>query len=753
LTQRSTWLLLGILCLITVLFFLWRLDGNVSAFLYRPGSDVSDLTVTFWPNVRYIRETWRTHGQIPLWRTLIFSGSPFDADPQSGLWYPANVVFGIFPTAAGFNLLFIAHTVWAGLGMWTWSRATGTSSGGALLAALAYAFAPKTFAHLGFGHVGLVYAAAWVPWALRAAYLVGRGSRRHVIALGVAVGLQFIAHPQLAFYTGVVSGTYGLATALHSSLASHRTRRIPQISRLLLSALLALGLTAVQWLPLLRLAPLTARSSMDFAETAVSSLPPRYLSGLILADHRGFMDYMLYVGIPVLALAFLAPRRRQSFFWWAFVCLALVYALGTNTPLYRWAFRLLPGLAWMRAPSRLWFVGAAAVALLAGWGADRVIRGLGHYGRRWLNRIALTVGSLAPALLIGYSITVGRPPVNLIAFGLVTPITALICVVAARGCSHRRRAIAALGLLLVVDLWIVDATLIKGRPRKSVFAQNGVGAYLARQEDQQPYRVYSPSYSLPRHVAARYGLETADGVDPLHLETYASWMEAASGVEQTGYSETVPSLEGGDEVATANRGATPNPELLGLLNVRYVASEFAMAVDGLSQLRRFGSTYLYENEHVLPRAFVVGQVRTVNTFDEALFWLQAHDVGRAAVVEDGPSLVSGDIEAEVAWVRRSPNHLALDVKLNQRGFLVLSQVWYPSWHAEVDGEPVTLWKTNGVLSGVYLEPGRHRVTFTYRPVWTGIGGAISGIAWLGIGSMTGCWIWKRRRGSHRADKE
>ena len=737
--RRSGLLVTAVLCLVTLAFFAWRLDGIPTAFLYRPGGEVSDLTITFWPNIHYIQETWRVHRQIPLWRTLIFSGAPFDADPQSGLWYLPNVVFLLLPAAVGFNLLFVLHAVFAGLGMWVWARATGTSAGGALLAALAYAFTPKVFAHLGFGHVGLVYAAAYVPWALWAAYRVGRGSYRHAAVLGLALGLQFIAHPQLAFYTGLAAGVYGLATAFSTQHVSRFTFHVSRITWLLLGTLLALAVAAVQLLPLLRLAPLSARAAMGFSESAVSSLPLRYLWGLVLADHCGFMDYVLYVGVPVLALAVLALPRRQAWFWWAFVGAALVYSLGANTPLYGWAFRLLPALAWLRAPSRVWFVAAAALALLAGWGADRLLAGLSRRSRRTLNRVALALGALALALLLGYTIAFGQPPANLVAFGLVTPITAVLCVVTAAHRLPRRGAIVALAVLLLADLWVMDATLVEGRSPEAVFAESGLGAYLAQRMDGEPFRIYSPSYSLPRYVAARYGLETAGGVDPLYLEAYDVFMEAASGVRRTGYTETIPPLEGEGNIATVNREARPNPALLGLLNVRYVAAEFPMAVEGLREVERFGSTYLYENERALPRAFVVGQVEPVEDFSGALEWAQTHDVAHAAAVESGRPLASGQVQAEVAWVRRSPNQLVLDVTLDRSGFLVLSRVWYPGWRAQVDGQPVALWRADGVLSGVYLEPGGHTVSFAYRPrlAWVGVGVSAITLGVLG-------WVWRRK---------
>ena len=155
--------------------------------------------------------------------------------------------------------------------------------------------------------------------------------------------------------------------------------------------------------------------------------------------------------------------------------------------------------------------------------------------------------------------------------------------------------------------------------------------------------------------------------------------------------------------------------------MRYVAAEFPLTIEGLREVTRFGSTYLYENARVLPRAFVVGQVEPVEDFSAALEWVQTHDVARAAAVEAGRPLASGEVQAEAAWVRRSPNQLVLDVTLDRSGFLVLSQVWYPGWRAEVDGQPVAVWRADGVLSGVYLEPGSHVVEFTYWPPRLGWG--------------------------------
>lgn len=718
---------IALLVLAVLVFFAWQL-GSIDAIITRPGAQVSDLLVTFWPNIEYIKQTLSEFGMPPLWRTLIFSGSPFDVDPQSGIWYLPNLVHLIFPAAVGFNLLFMLHTIAGGWGMRLWAQSSGISRAGAWLAAFAYAFTPRTFSHLGFGHVGLVYAAAYIPWVLWAGGEVGRGRWRRAGAFGLALGGQIILHPQLALYTGAVAGVYALALIF----AEHRRTTGPTpwkaiIGGGVLASTLALAVSAAQLLPMLRFAPLSARAHLESAKTVVSSLPLRYLWGLILADHRGFMDYMLYVGLPVLALAVLGINRRRrccgGWFWGIFVGLALLYALGDNAPLYGWMARILPLQTWLRAPARIWFLAAAALAFLAGGGMDRLVAGARGRGRRALNLSAAALGSLSLGLGLGYALVVGTPPLNLIALGVAGCITAAFFFLAASKRLPRRTISLLILCLVVADLWVMDATLIQGQPFEEVFSEHALAQYLEHQSSDEPYRVYSPSYSLPRHWAARCGIETSDGVDPLYLANYDAFMEAASGVERTRYSVTVPAMEGEGDIGEVNRNAVPDPKLLGLLNVRYVAAEFPLNVGGLQEIERFGSTYLYENQHFLPRAFVVGDVESRDDFESALAWVQSHDVARSAAVEDGKTLKLGDVRTSVIWRERSPNKIILDVNLDAPGLLVLSQVFYPGWEAVVGGQPASLHRVDAVLSGLYLEAGEHNVVLSYRPpaLWVGVG--------------------------------
>ena len=192
------------LLLVVIVFFLAELGGPAN-ILFPPGSEYSDLMLTHWPNAHFLRESvWQDH-VWPLWNPEQLSGLPFAANPLSGLWYPPNWILLVVPLTLGFNLLLLAHLLLGGLGMLRLMRRLGVGYTGALVAAIGWSLAPKVWAHLGAGHVGLVFAAGWLPWVADAAVQLscGRRIRAGVLQLALAWGAQFLADPRLAAYTGL----------------------------------------------------------------------------------------------------------------------------------------------------------------------------------------------------------------------------------------------------------------------------------------------------------------------------------------------------------------------------------------------------------------------------------------------------------------------------------------------------------------------------------------------------------------------
>lgn len=696
--------------------------GTWDNLIYRPGAQVSDFTITYWPNIHYIHRALMEYGQYPLWRTSIFSGSPFDVDPQSGLWYLPNLIFFLLPETMGFNLLFLLHSLFGGIGIWYWSKSRGTSDQGAFLASLAYTFAPRMLAHLGFGHLGLFYAAAYIPWVMWGAGNVSRGRWRGAGMMGLALGMQMIAHLQLAIYTAALAGLYIVFHHWPHIRRFGPKEALVRVTRSLVGFPLAFAVAGIQILPLLRFAPYSGRAQMASGASGASALPPRYLLGLILPDHTGFADFMVYVGPPLLALALLSLRGRGARYWWLAIGFMLAYAVASGIGPLRPILGRIPLLKWLRAPARIWFVASAVIAFLSGWGFDR-LQAIARSAAKAARRRLLAFGTMAFIWLLlgGTWATTGSIPWSLLHFGVSASLTlALIVLVSERGMAPGRLFLA-LAVLVLADLWGLDFTLIHGRTAEWVFADHAVAEELAGWIGDSFERVYSPSYSLPQQISERYGIQTVHGVDPLYLAAYDEFMQQASGVARHRYGSAIPAMEGGAPVEIANLGANPSPSLLGLLSAKYVATDFRLSVEGLKPIRAYASTYLYENLHSLPTAFFVERASPVESLAQALGSLTRIDVVHEAVVEEGQPTDNPGFDWEIQWLTHTPNRLALEARTGARSLLVVSQPWYLDWRATVDGEPATVFRADGVLMGLMLDPGTHHVVLDYRPLTLGWG--------------------------------
>lgn len=691
--NRRRWLVPLVLLAVAVAFF-WKLAPSPDGFLYRPNSAFSDLTITHWPNALYIRQALAEYGQVPLWRSLILGGEPFAANPLSGLWYPPFWLLVVLPLTPAFNLLFVLHMAWAGWGSYRLARSTGASPWGGLLAALVVMLAPKVVAHLAAGHVGLYSAWAWLPWVFWAVRrLAERGRAGDVATAAVTAALMILADVRLGFYGGLAAAGYWVAGDKGSRRQGDRgiKRWLPGLA----AALLAAALIAVQFVPLAVVAGRMNRGGLSLAESGIASLPPRYLLGLLIADHGGFQEWMTYLGAVGLLLALIGLARwgtGERWLWGGLALAAAVYSLGVHTPLYPLLYRLLPPLSWLRGPARAWFLVVLATAVLAAQGLTALEqRGMGRKTR--LGALALAVAALTG----GVAGAAMRLPVNVVVAAAVWPLAGALALLVGQPARSRRAAWvlrAAPLLLALVDLGLVGSTLYRVRPAAEVLAKGATAAqWLAAQE--RPFRVYSPSYSIPQHTGAVYGIETVDGVDPFQLADYAAFMRQATGVDIPGYSVTIPpfpEVEEGEDMLLAHRDVQPDLERLGLLNVRYLAAAFPMEAEGLELVGVFGGVYLYRNALAQPRAWVEGQAAPV----DLLLW--------------------------------SPNRI--EVEAAGPGLLVLSEVYDPDWRATVDGRTAEIVRAGGILRGVQLDAGRHRVVLAYWPAGFTAGLLLTALGWL-----------------------
>lgn len=313
-----------------------------------------------------IYERWAVQvkgGHLPLWFPEFAGGGyPVHAAWMYGLFYPPIALFLVLPPESAWTWLAVLHIVFGAVGMyaflWDERRDVAAAASGAIVFALSHFMLSRIVA----GHINLVMPFAWTPWVLRAAMRTVRGERGAVgwFALCTAAGL-LAGHVQIWFYAAPVVAAYALFEA-------RATGRLAAAWKpLLAGAGVALGITAIQWLPAWELFNVSGHPPEDRsvvmncsapAASLVAQLAPRLWS----SDEKFAHEFSGLGGPLAVAAVLFAFRLRdpKRIFWFAVLALGLVLAMGLRNPVSEFA-NALPPLRWARAPGR-----AMTLVVLAG---------------------------------------------------------------------------------------------------------------------------------------------------------------------------------------------------------------------------------------------------------------------------------------------------------------------------------------------------------------------------------------------------
>jgi len=640
--------------------------------------DGSDLWVTHWGEFSYLKKTVAESGAIPLWNPHLMSGRPFAADPLAALFYPPTHLVHLLPLRAFFLLMLIGHLAFAGVGAYALARlGVRLGIGAALLVGIAFMWSPRLIGHYGAGHLTMTMAASWLPWVALALVLAIRRGAIWVAPAGLALGLAILAgHPQIAFYHLLMVGALTAGGLVWAARREHTGRaRFRAAVRV---AGIGVGTVAIGVLVgaalLLPALEFTHQSLREGGLTVEDRLAPidvlRYLLAVPM-DAAIPHEKTFVPGIPVLflfPLAFLRRRGLAALLTGA-VCLAAVLAMGAATPLLPFLAEHIPGFGYFRAPARIWFLGTFALALLAGMGFDALLGGRPH------------LRLLQPALI----------------------------------------------LLLALNLWTVDEPLIHVRSADLGYTPSQLEIAAATLAGDT--RVYGVQRNIRQAILPALDLELADGQDPLQIARYARFMQLAGGYQFGGYALAIPPFEVYDPEWPTHQDAQPRARLLGLLNVGIVASRTPLNDSELVHVATIGDTFLYRNDAVLPRAFVVSASLGTEL-------ARATPEQLAQLAMDGA--VAPDPETGAASVTmQTPDRLVTQVDLRTDGYLVVGTPWYPGWEARIDGRRASLDQVGGVLQGVSVPAGVHTVEIVYRPrsVWIGLALCVSGLMIAGIWTL------------------
>jgi len=680
---------------------------GITQYPFPSSSQHSDVAISHFPNAYFLAEALSHWKEIPLWSPTILCGYPFAANPLSGIWYLPNWLAVILPLPFGINLLVIAHLIWGGIGVFRLLKGEGLSDVAALFGGLAFELMPKLLAHYGAGHISLIMTVSWTPWLIvNAQRITGQKSGSSIVnhslvknvcfsAFGLSsilladirwimfAGLLWVSYLAMLWLTRnsrmEITGNGNLKNRIHDM------RNLMGI--IIISIGIALGLTAPFLLPFLEYVRLSTRSLLTAADNLIFSLPPAKMMGLIFPPFGDYYEWIVYPGIMVSILTgvcwTIKNHSKYEIFWSVVFIITLVFALGSYLPGSSWIAGI-PGISLTRVPSRILFISGMALACLAARGLDEIIRVSRKHVLKTTKLVLVAMVGFLILLNIGAAIITGKLVNNFIwslIFGSLSGLCIWMII-------HQKQPVMWVIIILGISMidWImVDRTLFTSRTSQDVFTTGKeIVNYLSG--DNDVFRVYSPSYSLPQQVAVVNNIELADGIDPLQFKNYVDYMALASGIEQQGYSVTLPPYKTGDPGAD-NENAKPNAKLLGLLNVKYIVSEYDIDGDGLELIAQFDRSRLYLNTFWLPRA-----------------WLQS---------VDGPIGENVSAVEELSW---SPNRIHISIEQSDKTqLLVLSELDYPGWRVYVDDQEREIMPVRDLLRGVEILPGDTIIKFEFNP--------------------------------------
>ena len=731
-----------ILLTILPLFFLYRMVffGEIVT----TNDELERHPINEWRD-NYIEQ----YDDVPQWYPNLFSGMPSyggyiytNGDPTK--FIRSNILFN-----PGLKIWFYLSL--SGIGMFVLLQLFKIGRTSALFGSVISAITPYAFGLINAGHLNKIFAMAYIPWVIAAAlYFINSPTLKALLMLSLATALQLWAnHPQVAYYTWMVIGFYYVWILLSSILSkTYSTKRsLYPLFGIIIGIAIALFMVSDPYVDIYKFQEHSNRGAISVLDQSGQteagtkwkyatqwSFHPKEMLSFIYPYHFGLQNtsnlergaywgYMPftqsthYVGLVVLIFAILGvllkkPDRSELIFL-VITILILITGFGSFfSILYKPFFSLLPFFSKFRIPSMIYMLLAITIPFLGAKGLDRFMKG--YKDGVVIKKISYVLGGLTAVTLLLFMfgdlvfsfsgsgdarydpITISKlqsARIELFNKGLMLAISICIGLAGLVYALTQKKINAtifnyALIAIAIFDIWIVNSEFMNIKPPFKMdrnFRNNTLVDYIIK--DNGHFRIF-PADEMGSNRYSYWNIESIGGYRPIKLRNYQDLMDAR------GFSR---------------------PKVLDMLNVKYVVTNKRINNPNYKKIKEVNG--LYENKNVLPKSWIVGQIKDVNSQRESLMetLLSGFDPRNKAIVygyrgSDMPE----DVKGVVTIKTRSENRIELLSTSDTGGLLVLSEIYYePGWKATVNGKETPIYQTNHVLRSVEIPKGTTEVIFEY----------------------------------------
>jgi hypothetical protein len=439
---------------------------------------------------------------------------------------------------------------------------------------------------------------------------------------------------------------------------------------------------------------------------------------------------------------------------------AVSIALGDKSFSHPFLFRHFPLYAALRCPARALSILVFAVPFLGAFGAEWLLAG--ERGKKWGPiSIGLIVGGACFAVGVLFRnqwiVAASRLPIAQ-QFVLTAKAHAALGMAGLLGVTVWRFAgtmrgtlpLLVLSALTVFDEFRIARGYLHPQPMDYAHGTERFSALhwlvenQTRIDTQHSSRPAEPLFdrfvSDPRGpfrllaVGETIGRPSAGGYGSIQIWRYSHLLYILR------HGHPYPHRRLKDDLAAAMVWRLDSP-LVDMLNVRFAIAASSPGPGWVERFRpapqsvpsaRYEAAWdaalaVFENQNVMPRAFVAYQAEFAASQDEEARLVARADFqphrqvvvglpsGKAPTSPLFPVVENrGRAHTQVQFVSYGRHRVVIEADAAAAGMLVLADAFHPGWEVTLDGHPGTLWPINLALRGVALEKGHHRIEMRYR---------------------------------------
>jgi hypothetical protein len=562
-----------------------------------------------------------------------------------------------------------------------------------------------------------------------------------------------------------------------------------RIRSLLIVSILFLFLSAIQLFPFVELFHYSIRGSgMSYQEATTWSFAPKDVLLFFLPDAYGyFLDVKNYWvsqcwfktlytgGLPFILspIFFVFGKNRKLYL--ALILFSLFLALGKYSPLYPFVFEYIPFFDGIRYPAKFLYIFILILSITAGLGFQKLSEYSKDNENRRLKHLFIVFSFIAGILLLfsalGHQQVEDFLKLRGIDFPDFNPLSvnlhhaqrflfylALFFLLLRVGYEVRWKGWVKVLLIVFLLTDLFGNMGFYGKEKKENYFQKTKALEMIS-SDRNHLRLFSTAKTISQDTTIIIDDPTSLNILKeknlpsmnLLFQLHDIW-----GID-------VIRVKRMDDLykAFTNAPSISATHLVDLYGVKYITSvtpleenkkfELIYArLEGLEgkreELLKKNTIKLYKNRSPLPRAWLVKDYKVMDS-NAILSKMMTKDFrpDREALLEEEPPhpirsagltakpshIKSKGKKGRVEFISETNNRLLLKATAEENSLLVLSDTYYPSWKAFVDGRKTKIYRADYTFRAIPLDSGTHRVEFVYDPLSFKLGALLTFLGIIG----------------------